>query len=214
MKRRKFMNIIICMCTWKFTGEDYMLSNGKALSVAVEESIRSHLSYYGLGIGADGDLYPCGVLKRNEILDVDEAYLLIVSDEKWEEVSVKELEIRVSQMAMEIVCGTQIPEFLTAGLLRELIGNRNIPQLSALVEGLDDSAYISVINKEQFVATKLWTKEDVEQVIEENGFEATDDFYKLVIENLDISVLEECRDEEWNAIKDAVKAAGNKKTEE
>ena len=102
------------------------------------------------------------------------------------------------------------PEYLTVGLLKELIGNRNIPELQKLINGHDDSDYLDLINRDDYIASKLWSKQDIINQMNEMGIEVTEDNVADVINSGLLKGLNECSDQDWGIISDAINVIINK----
>lgn len=96
-------------------------------------------------------------------------------------------------------------EVLTVGLLKELIGERNIPQLQRIIEGRSEYDYIDLLDREQYVAAKLWSEEDIRQVLsEEFNCDFEDEIIRDIVKNDSLNKLSECSDQEWDIIRSAV----------
>lgn len=100
-------------------------------------------------------------------------------------------------------------EALTAGLIRELIKGRNIPDLERLVTGKPDHTPINLINLNDYIATKLWTREDIAQRLYEMDYPGSDAYIDEVLNHGTFKRLEECSDNEWNIIDEAIREAAN-----
>jgi len=104
------------------------------------------------------------------------------------------------------ICEPQA-EVLTAGVMREIIGDRNIPVLASLVEGKADSTYLNLIDRDDYFASKIWCEEDIATVLIENGYEDTEDNIQAVLGTGMLKVLNDCTDQDWQVITNAVEAA-------
>ena len=68
---------------------------------------------------------------------------------------------------------------------------------------------IDVLNREDFIATKLWQKEDVKEQLRENGYKATPKQINAVIDTGVLRGLGECNDNDWALIDYAISEAAN-----
>lgn len=93
-------------------------------------------------------------------------------------------------------------ETLTAGLLKELVGNRCIPALQKLIDGKPDSSELLLANLEDYFAYKLWQREDIAESLKRQGYEASDENIDLIINNV-LKSLCDCS-EDWQVIDAAV----------
>lgn len=84
---------------------------------------------------------------------------------------------------------------------RDAMGNEKV-----LMEG--EVNPFQIVNLDDYVATKVWTKEDVASCLEEHGLEGTDEQIDKVIkeihESSGIKTLEEATDAEWSVFNDAI----------
>lgn len=69
-----------------------------------------------------------------------------------------------------------------------------------------DSLYIAVHNHPDCVGVKIWNRADVAEVLDHCGFAMSQENVDRVI-LADIGVLDECFEEEWNVIENAVQQA-------
>ena len=102
---------------------------------------------------------------------------------------------------------TTIPsnaEKLTAGQIRELISGCNIPALQKLIEGKGDEQEIDLIDRNDYVAVKLWTEEDIAGCLEEKGFPAEAAHIAEVINHGAARSLHDCTEEDWECIYSAI----------
>ena len=98
------------------------------------------------------------------------------------------------------------PELLTAGLLRELMGDKNIPELSHFLEGRKDDEILDLLNSYDYFAMKIWSEEDISNVISECGYEVNEENIAAVIHSGKLESLEDCTEDEWNILKNAVQS--------
>lgn len=119
-------------------------------------------------------------------------------------------ELAVEDMRRQIE--TNEEETLTAGLLRRLIGNRNIPELSRLIEGVDDSHRLDLLDLAgaEIVAYKLWTIEDIKDSLIGLGYPVTEENISAVIKSGDLGELCDCTDTDWEIIHDAIRENAKK----
>lgn len=98
-------------------------------------------------------------------------------------------------------------ETLTAGLLRELIGERNIPALKSLVCGKKEDDVLDVVDLNDYLAYKLWTRMDVEERLSMHGLPCSPAYVDEVINNGNLDSLGDCTDREWNMFEEAIHTA-------
>lgn len=95
-------------------------------------------------------------------------------------------------------------ESLTAGLIRELVSDRNIPELRTLVANKQDEEHLDLINLDNYFACKLWSEEDIVGVLEEAGYEASEENVNAVINSGLLKNLNNCTDQDWDIINNAI----------
>lgn len=95
-------------------------------------------------------------------------------------------------------------ERLTAGQIRRLISGSNIPALQRLIEGKSDEQEIDLIDKNDYVAVKLWSEDDIAGCLEEKGFPAAAAHIAEVLNHGAASALGDCTEEEWECIYSAI----------
>lgn len=61
--------------------------------------------------------------------------------------------------------------------------------------------------RSQYVAAKIWTREDIASMLQQNHFEGTDAEIDEVINTGILENLEDCTDEDWQTIEDAIRQA-------
>ena len=98
-------------------------------------------------------------------------------------------------------------ETLTAGLLRELIGNRNIPELSRLVEGVDDNHRLDLkdLDSPDTIAWMIWTTEDIRDAMCQLGYPLTEENLSAVLHSGELKNLSNCTDGDWEIISNAIR---------
>jgi hypothetical protein len=69
-----------------------------------------------------------------------------------------------------------------------------------------------IFNRSEFIATKLWSEEDVRSQLEANGFEPSDDNIAAVINTGYLKRLDDCTDADWMIIDYAIWAANDSNT--
>lgn len=99
------------------------------------------------------------------------------------------------------------PIVLTAGVLKELTSGLNIPALKALTRGKKNDDVIHVFDENTYVATKLWSSDDVKGVLLEMGYKPSDKNVAAVLATNELRKLEGCTDEDWKIIRNAIKEA-------
>lgn len=85
--------------------------------------------------------------------------------------------------------------------------------LHSLKESMDNcgiNGYSNIIFKDDYIATKLWCREDVEQELIENGYKGTDEEIDAVIRTGFLKVLGDCTDSDWYTIDYAIEFVANK----
>ena len=58
-------------------------------------------------------------------------------------------------------------------------------------------------NNPDIVAWKVWTKDDIKECLEEDGFLPSDEYVDLVIQAVRVG-LSDCNDDDWSVIHDAI----------
>ena len=119
----------------------------------------------------------------------------------WEEFDISEHEIEI------VPNKDNEPLILTVGLLRELIGDKNIPQLQKIIESHKNEDYLDLINRDDYVASVLWSKEDIASQMAEMGITPTEENIAKVINSGNLKRLNECSDQDWYVIKYAIEEA-------
>ena len=96
-------------------------------------------------------------------------------------------------------------EVLTYGLIKELVGDRNIPALNALTEGKNDDDQIErIVVLDDYIAQTLWSREDVTACLREKGFLGTEREVDEVINSGELKTLGDCLDHHWEIINQAI----------
>lgn len=96
-------------------------------------------------------------------------------------------------------------EVLTYGLIKELIGDRNIPALKALIKGKNDDAEIErIVILDDYIAKTLWCREDVAYRLIEKGFAGTEEEVDEVLNSGELDTLGDCLDQHWEIINQAI----------
>lgn len=67
------------------------------------------------------------------------------------------------------------------------------------------------INKNDYIAMKLWTKEDIESMLRTMNYPVTDENISSVIKSGYIDALNDCTDNDWEIIENAIKWYAKKK---
>ena len=57
---------------------------------------------------------------------------------------------------------------------------------------------------ETVVAWKVWTTDDIVAILEGKGYKASGENIELVANHLDVDILEDCNDEEWQVFENAI----------
>lgn len=96
------------------------------------------------------------------------------------------------------------PEELTVKLLKELIGDRNIPALQKLIKDKPDTQTLDLINRQDYIAMKLWSKDDIISQIKEMDFAPNAENVNAVLNSGKLKYLNDCTDEDWEIIKNAI----------
>ena len=98
-------------------------------------------------------------------------------------------------------------ETLTAGLLRDLIGKRNIPELSRLVEGVDDNHRVDLkdLDSPDTIAWMIWTTEDIRDAMCQLGYPLTEENLSAVLHSGELKNLSNCTDGDWEIISNAIR---------
>lgn len=104
------------------------------------------------------------------------------------------------------------PEVLTIGLLKEMIGNRNIPVLQSIIRGRDDSEGIFWLEDiGEYIATTFWSRDDIANRLAEQGYEPSQDNIDKVLDTGDLKYLGDCTDADWAYIDRAIEDADDLK---
>ena len=78
----------------------------------------------------------------------------------------------------------------------------NVYNCDYIISSGDDQK--NLINREDYVAVKLWNKDDIRGVLIEEGYEGTDEEVNAVVDSGELRALNDCTDDEWNLIRHAV----------
>ena len=82
-----------------------------------------------------------------------------------------------------------------------------VEKIKHLLRTGDSRCASDIIDRSDYIATKLWCEEDVLSKLAENGYEASDENLEEVLSRLDEDILTDCTDQEWKAIDDAICAS-------
>ncbi len=93
---------------------------------------------------------------------------------------------------------------LTVGLLKEISKGYDIPSLRLFLQDRNDNDVLDLINRNDFISTILWTREDIKAKIEELGYVATNENIDKVINSGYLKALEDIPNHCWNVIEFAV----------
>lgn len=99
---------------------------------------------------------------------------------------------------------------LTVGMIKVLISGQNIPELEKLVLGRADDEILDLLDRNLLVAAKIWYKEDIEAKLEEKGYAPLSDNVELVLEENLSKQLEQCTDDDWALIENAISECSGK----
>ncbi len=110
------------------------------------------------------------------------------------------------ETVMEGKASNDAPLPLTAGTLRMLSEGENIPQLEAFLEGRPDDQFLDLLNRDDYIATVLWSKADIETALEEKGYPVTEDNVNAVINSGMLKCLGDCTDGDWEVIYQTIDA--------
>lgn len=103
-------------------------------------------------------------------------------------------------------------KILTAGVLREKLGD--YPIIQELTKGkADDYVFddLNLLDRDDYVAAKLWCKEDIADELRRRGFKGTDEQVKEVLNKKRIlDCLEDADENDWYLIGLACEKAGYK----
>lgn len=104
----------------------------------------------------------------------------------------------------------RIQRTLTAGVLREKLGD--YPVVQKLTRGkADDYEFgtFNLIDREDYMACKLWCEEDVSNSLKKLGYKGTDEQVKKVLKKSSLKEdLEAATEDDWNLIESACDEAG------
>lgn len=97
------------------------------------------------------------------------------------------------------------PKELTAGLLSEIATIYNIPRLKEFVSGRPESQVLSLLNRNDYFALKLWQEDDIKAVLDEMGYPCSEENVATVLASGDLDALSDCTDNDWNIISNAIR---------
>lgn len=61
-----------------------------------------------------------------------------------------------------------------------------------------------IVLRSEFIAMKLWNREDVKQVLREEGYEDTEENVNEVVNSGYLNALNDCTDNDWETIRNAI----------
>lgn len=122
-------------------------------------------------------------------------------------ISTSELEAVMERKALD-----DAPLPLTVGLLRGLAAGKNIPALETFLDGRPDEQFLDLLNRDDYIATVLWSKEDIEAALEEKGYPVTKGNVNAVINSGMLKALGDCTDGDWEIIYQAIDNCASGKT--
>lgn len=96
------------------------------------------------------------------------------------------------------------PEPLTAGLLKGLSAGRNIPELESFLQERSDDEELSLMNRGDYFATKVWQKDDIEACLEDNDYPVTEENIQRVLKCKMLNTLNDCTEIDWGIIEAAI----------
>ena len=91
--------------------------------------------------------------------------------------------------------------------LKKLTDGKQVPWIEDLIKGKRDDAEIDIINRKDYVASKLWCREDIKNILIEEGYEGLEEQVDIVVNSGELSGLNDCTDEDWEIIRIAIKNA-------
>lgn len=105
MLRSNFAKIICLRSFWRIDKRkgNYTLPSGDRLSKYVRELVVSQMSIDSLGIGADGNLYPCYGCERDAETNTLTPYTIFVPFGENEQCSYIDMEKRIDRLTYEII---------------------------------------------------------------------------------------------------------------
>lgn len=68
----------------------------------------------------------------------------------------------------------------------------------------DKTTTWDIVLRDDFIATKLWSREDVKQVLREEGYADTEENVDDVINSGYLNALNDCTDDDWRIIRNAI----------
>lgn len=101
---------------------------------------------------------------------------------------------------------------LTAGTLRMLSEGKDVPLLESFLKGRADEQFLDLLNRDDYIATVLWSKEDIEAALEEKGYPVTKGNVNAVINSGMLKALGDCTDGDWEIIYQAIDNCASGKT--
>ena len=92
----------------------------------------------------------------------------------------------------------------------EISGEANANTIEKLVRMMAQADKLNpndVLNRKDYIATTLWSEEDIGARLEEKGYDASDENIAAVIKAGELNHLGDCLDEHWETIDQAIKNA-------
>lgn len=68
----------------------------------------------------------------------------------------------------------------------------------------DTTSVWDIALRSEFIAMKLWNREDVKQVLREEGYDDTEENVNKVINSGYLNALNDCTDDDWEIIRQAI----------
>ncbi|MEY8369760.1 DUF4314 domain-containing protein [Anaerovoracaceae bacterium 42-11] len=94
---------------------------------------------------------------------------------------------------------------LTAGTLRRLAAGKNIPDLEHFLRDRPDDQNLWLLNRNDYLAVKLWSEDDIKDSLLEEGYAGTKGEVSMVVDSELLEELNDCTDTDWKIIRDAIK---------
>lgn len=93
----------------------------------------------------------------------------------------------------------------------EVAGNvskATMKRIAELAKKADTLLPCDILDRNDYIATKLWTTADIKQCLDKEGFEPSDENVDAVISTGMLKNLGDCTDGDWESIYDAIRWAG------
>ena len=136
---------------------------------------------------------------------IDKAYGLYVSD--WKEGRAALEDENAEMLSLEEFAAVMESGFGTNSKVRDNYVMTQFRDSHTQFEPMAVDIGYNIIDRNSFIASKLWSREDVLSVLNERGYEGTEAEIDAVINTDYLKALDECTDRDWSIINDAITEA-------